>query len=190
MSTPRAPARARGEHTGGTPTDVVASEAWVRPVSCEPGQRWMCPCGDIRPYIIAFCLGCYDDSEYHLAAAVALHNYADVVAGTPMGATHIGWGTSNPDALAVGEADSIAWGLVSTALDDDDKTALDDAVAAIVTDSALRVLGAAGSRCDAGVRGDLEMILRGLANSHRLAHNNCQHDHDLQTAQPCPRSAT
>ena len=174
--------------TGTVSADVVASETWVRPPSCQPGQRWVCPCGDIRPHVVAYCLGCYEDDDYHLAAAVALHNYADVVAGTPIGATHIGWGASDPDALAVGEADSIAWGLVTTALDAADKAALDAAVATIVTDSAMRVLGAAGTRCDAGVRGDLEMILRGLADSHRLAQSICQHD--LETGEACPRSVT
>ena len=167
-----------------TEADVIASETRVRPPLCEPGQQWMCPCGDIRPHSVAYCLGCYDDGDYHLAAAVALHNYADVVAGTRLGATYIGWGASDPDALAVGEADTIAWRLVTDALDNDDRAALDNAIERIVDDSAIQVLGVAG------VRSEVEMVLRGLADSHHLAHSSCQHDHTLETGETCPRSAS
>ena len=183
MST-RAPSRSGGERPVDTAADAVASETWVRPPACEPGQRWMCPCGDIRPHAVAYCLGCYEHDDYHLAAAVALHNYADVVAGTRMGATHIGWGAADPDARAVGEADTIAWGLVTDALDIADKAALDNAVERIVVDSALQVLGVIG------MRSDLEMILRGLADSHRLARDSCEHDHNAGIGEPCPRSAS
>ena len=183
MST-RAPARAGGERPVDTNADPVASETWVRPPSCEPGQRWMCPCGDIRPYAVAYCLGCYEDDDYHLAAAVALHNYADVVAGIQMAATHTGWGARSPDAHAVGEADRIAWGLVTDALDNADRAALDNAMERVIVDSAIQVLGAVG------VRGEVEMIFRGLADSHCLARNICEQDHHLGTGEPCPRSAT
>lgn len=184
MST-RAPARAGGEHPVDTKADVVASETGVRPPSCEPGQRWRCPCGGTRPYVLAYCLACYhEDGGYHLTAAVALHNYADIVAGTQMGATHIGWGARDPDAQAVGEADTIAWGLVTDALDSADRAALDNAIERTVDDSAIKVLGIVG------MRNEVEMILRGLADSHHLAHNSCQHDHNLESGETCLRSAT
>ncbi|MYA40469.1 MAG: hypothetical protein F4Z31_01570 [Gemmatimonadetes bacterium] len=184
MST-TAPARAGGERPVDTKADVVASDTGVRPPSCEPGQRWTCPCGGIRPYVLAYCLACYhEDGGYHLSAAVALHNYADVVAGTQMGATHSEWGAKDPDAQAVGEADTIAWGLVIDTLDSTDKTDLNNAIEKIVVGSAIRVLGIAG------VRRDIEMILRDLADSRHLAHNSCRHDHNLESGTTCPRSAT
>lgn len=174
MSTSSAPAS----------TSVVASEAWVRPPSCEPGQRWVCPCGDIRPYVITCCLGCYEDEDYHLTSAAALHNYADVVASTRTDAMHAKWGATDPDALAVGEADSIAWDLVADILDTSDKAALDDAIERTVADSALTVLSVDG------LRREVEMVLRGLADGHRLAWALCHHDHRSGIGEPCPRSAT
>ena len=178
------PASAGDARIVDTDADVVASETWVRPPSCQPGQRWICPCGDIRPYVVAYCLGCYEDDDYHLAAAVALHAYADVAAGTPIGAPHSAWGATDPDALAVGEADPIAWGLVTDALDNADKAALDNAIERVIVDSAIRVLGVVG------MRSEVEMILRGLADSHRLTRDVCHYDHHLGIGEPCPRSAT
>ena len=122
--------------------------------------------------------------DYHRGAAAALHAYANVVAGTPMGATHIGWGASDAGARAVGETDATAWAAVLGALDRSDGAALNDAIAAIVTDTAFRVLGFAG------IRGDLEMILRGYARSHEFARDTCLYDHYHEVGEPCPRSAT
>ena len=122
--------------------------------------------------------------DYHRGAAAALHAYAVVVAGTPMGATHIGWGASDAGARAVGEIDAGAWAAVLDALDDRDRAALNNAIPAIVTDTAFRVLGVAG------IRGDLEMILRGYARSHELARDTCLYDHYHEVGRPCPRSAT
>ena len=93
-------------------------------------------------------------------------------------------GLSAAGARAVGETDATAWAAVLDALDRSDGAALNNAIAAIVTDTAFRVLGVAG------IRGDLEMILRGYARSHELARDTCLHDHHHEVGGPCPRSAT
>ena len=117
--------------------------------------------------------------DYHRSAEAALYAYAQVVADTPDNT----WGTTGPDARAVAEADAIAWNKAIVVLDASDKSALEAAIAAIVTDTAVRVLGVAE------MRNEIVMILRGLAQSHRFARDTCLHDHYHAIGEPCPRSA-
>ena len=136
---------------------------------------------------------CHEDDGYHLAAAVALHAYAALVVATPIGTPHSVWGATYPDARAVGECDAVVWAAVTDALNDADKAALDAAIAATVTDTAIRARGVVG------VRGEVELILRDHACRHELARDACRHelardacrdDHSLEIGSPCPSSAS
>lgn len=122
--------------------------------------------------------------DYHRGAAAALFAYARVVADTPIGVPHNAWGATDPDARAVGGADAVAWDNVAVVLDASDKVELEAAIVAIITDTAVKVLGVAG------MRSEVLMILRGYASSHELARDICLHDHYHGAGEPCPRSAT
>ena len=122
--------------------------------------------------------------EYHRSAAAALYAYAQVVADIPIGDPGSVWGAANPDARSVGKVDAAAWDKVTAALDASDKSALDAAMAAIIADTAVQVLGVAE------MRSEVVMILRGYASSHELARDTCLHDHYHRFGEPCPRSAT
>ena len=122
--------------------------------------------------------------DYHRGAAAALYAYAQIVADTPIGEPGSAGGAADPDGRAVGEADAIAWDKATAVLDASDKSALDAAIAAIIADPAVQVLGVAE------MRSEVVMILRGYASSHELARDTCLHDHYHGVGGPCPRSAT